>query len=91
MIKVNLSLCLTKYYAMKMSGGVEVLHVFWTSEPDGSEWSASRRGRFIPGERIHGTNWVGGWVIPRVCLDAVARREDPCLYRQSNPVVEPVG
>jgi len=27
---------------------------------DGSEWSASRLGRFTPGERFPGTHWVGG-------------------------------
>jgi hypothetical protein len=41
-----------------------------TSALDGGEWSASRPGRFIPGERPPGTHQVGGWVGPRAGLDA---------------------
>jgi hypothetical protein len=29
------------------------------------EWSASRPGRFIPGERATDTHWIGGWVGPQ--------------------------
>jgi hypothetical protein len=50
--KVKLSLCLTKYHAMKTYWGVEVqLHAFLISALDGGEWSASRTGRFDPWER----------------------------------------
>jgi hypothetical protein len=28
----------------------------------GGEWSASRPGRFTPGERAPRTHWIGGWV-----------------------------
>jgi hypothetical protein len=53
---------------MKACGGVDVqIHV-------GGEWSASHRGRFIPGERAHGTHWIGGWVDPRARLDDVEKR-----------------
>jgi hypothetical protein len=31
-----------------------------TSALDGGEWSASRPGRFIPGERSPGIHWIGG-------------------------------
>jgi hypothetical protein len=59
-IKLKLSLCLTKHN-MKAYGGVEVyLHAFLTSALDGSEWSASRPGRFTPMERAPGTHWIGG-------------------------------
>jgi hypothetical protein len=34
-------------------------------------WSASRRGRFTPGERVPGTPWIGKWVVPRANLDAM--------------------
>jgi hypothetical protein len=44
-------------------------HVFLTSALVGGEWSASRRGRFTPGERAAGTHWIGGWVGPRAGLD----------------------
>jgi hypothetical protein len=29
---------------------------------DGGDWSATRRGRFIPGEKSPGTNWIGVYV-----------------------------
>jgi hypothetical protein len=46
---------------MKMYGGVDPqAHVFLTSALVGDEWSASRTGRFTPGERVTGTHWIGG-------------------------------
>jgi hypothetical protein len=30
-----------------------------------AEWSASRPGPLTPGERAHGTHWIGGRVDPR--------------------------
>jgi hypothetical protein len=61
---------LAEHHAMKAYWGVEVyLHVFLTSVPDGGEWSASRPGRFTPGEKAAGTHWIGGWVGPRAGLD----------------------
>jgi hypothetical protein len=39
---------------------------FSTSAPVGGKWSASRTGRFTPGEKAPGTHWIGGWVDPRV-------------------------
>jgi hypothetical protein len=35
----------------------------------GGEWSASRPGRFTPGERAPSTYWIGGWEGPRAGLD----------------------
>jgi hypothetical protein len=40
-----------------------------TSDLAGGEWSASLPGRFTPGERAPGTNWIGGWVGPRAGLN----------------------
>jgi hypothetical protein len=40
-----------------------------------SEWSASRPGRFTPGEIAPGTRWIGGWVSPRAGLDDVEERK----------------
>jgi hypothetical protein len=55
---------------MKAYRGVDVwTHVFLTSALAGGEWSASRPGRFTPGERAPGTHWIGGWVAPRAGLD----------------------
>jgi hypothetical protein len=51
-IKVKLSLCLTKHHAMKTYGGVKVqFYAFLTSVLDGGDWSASPPGRFNPEER----------------------------------------
>jgi hypothetical protein len=47
----------------------------WTSALIGGEWSASRPGRFITGERASDTHWIGGWVDPRTGLDDVERRK----------------
>jgi hypothetical protein len=38
-------------------------------------WSASRPGRFPPGENAPGTHWIGGWVNPRAGLDDVEKRK----------------
>jgi hypothetical protein len=38
-------------------------------------WSASRPGRYTPGERAPGTLWIGGWVDPRAGLDDVEKRK----------------
>jgi hypothetical protein len=48
------------------------IHTFFTSILDEGEWSASRLGRFNPGERTPGTHLIGSWVVPSVVLDAVA-------------------
>jgi hypothetical protein len=61
---------------MKTYGGVDIyIHIFLTSAPVGGEWSASRPGRFTPGERAPGTHWIGGWVGPRAGLDNVEKRK----------------
>jgi hypothetical protein len=39
---------------------------------------------FLSGERATGTHWIGGWVGPRVGLDAVEKRKI-VHYRESNP------
>jgi hypothetical protein len=60
---------------MKAYGGMDVqIHIFLTSALVGGEWSASRPGRFTPGERVPGTHWIGGWVDPRPGLDDVEKR-----------------
>jgi hypothetical protein len=64
-----------------------------TSALVGGEWSASRPGRFNPGETAPGTHWIGGWVGPRTGLDDVERRQilslpehELATLRQSSPV-----
>jgi hypothetical protein len=46
---------------------------------DGGKWSASRPGRFIPGERGSGTHRLGGWVGPRAGLHALQKRKSVAL------------
>jgi hypothetical protein len=59
---------------MKAYGGVDIqIHIFLTSTLTRGEWSASRLGRFTPGERAHGTHWIRGWVDPRAGLDDVEK------------------
>jgi hypothetical protein len=74
---------------MKTYGGVEIqLHAFLTLALYGGKWSASRPGRFTPGERVPGTHWIGGGVGPRAGLDAVARRKLPATARIRTPVAQ---
>jgi hypothetical protein len=51
------------------------IHIFLTSSLAGGEWSASRPGRFIPGDRAPSTHWVGGWVDHIAGLDDVEKRK----------------
>jgi hypothetical protein len=61
---------------MKAYEGVDVkIHIFLISALAGGEWSASRPGRFTPGERALGTHWLGGWVDLRAGLDDVEKRK----------------
>jgi hypothetical protein len=41
----------------------------------GGEWSASRPGLSISGERALGTHWTGRWVGSRIGLNDVERRK----------------
>jgi hypothetical protein len=59
----KLSLGLITNHSMKMYEGGGIAPP--TMALDGGEWSASRPGRFIPGEGAPGTHWVGDWVGSR--------------------------
>jgi hypothetical protein len=56
-----------------------------TTALDVGEWSASRPGLFNPWQRDHVIHWIGGWVGPSTGLDAVAKRNIPWPFRESNP------
>jgi hypothetical protein len=57
-------------------GGVDVqIHIFLTSTLVGGEWSVSRPGCFIPGERAPGTHLIRRWVGPRADLDDIEKRK----------------
>jgi hypothetical protein len=83
--KIKLFACLTNY-ALRHKGvwGVDVqIHIFLTSVLVGGEWSASRPCHFNPGERVPGTNWIGGWVDPKPDW-TTWRRENSWSYRNSS-------
>jgi hypothetical protein len=46
----------------------------------GIRWSASRPGRFIPGEISLGTHWIGGWVA-REPVWTLWGRDRSCPWR----------
>jgi hypothetical protein len=63
---------LVKYNELTTHGGVRgIASAFLTSALDGGECSATRPGRFTPGEGTPGKHWLRGWVSPRAGLDAV--------------------
>lgn len=63
---------------------------FLTSEAEGNEWSASRLGRLISGNRALGTHWIKGLVGHRGCLDVMKRKiSHPC--QESNQVCPAVA
>jgi hypothetical protein len=66
-------------------------HVFLTTALVGSEWSASRPGRFTPGERA--PRRIGGcWVGPRAGLDITEKRKFLTLPGLELPsAVQPVA
>jgi hypothetical protein len=74
---------------VKAYGGVDVeIHIFLTSALFGAGWSASRPGRFTPGERAPGTHWIRGWVDPRAGLDDLEKRK---FLTIPGPELRPLG
>jgi hypothetical protein len=59
--------------------------IIQTSALVGGEWLASRAGRFTPGGRAPGTNWIRDWVGPRAGLDDIEKILDPTGTRTPNP------
>jgi hypothetical protein len=60
---------------MKKYGGVDIYQAFLTSALIGGEWSASRPGHSISGERAPGTHWIGDWVGHKAGMDTVEKRK----------------
>jgi hypothetical protein len=65
------------YFGVKLK-----LHAFLSLTLDGCEWPTPRSGLFNFGERAPGTDLIGDWMVPRLGLDAVAKRKNPCTYRE---------
>jgi hypothetical protein len=59
--------------------------LFLTSALDGDEWSASRLGRYMPGETDSCT-LDRGWVGLRNVLEVVEKGKIPCPCRESTPL-----
>jgi hypothetical protein len=58
-----------------MGGGESIDQHFLDLCTSWSEWSASRPDLFTPGERSHGTHWIGGWSGPRTGPGDVEKRK----------------
>jgi hypothetical protein len=72
---VKLSLCLTKHYAMKAYGGVDIwIHIILTSALAGMSGQVHAPAALPPGERTSGTHWIGGWVDPSQSLHRTLSR-----------------
>jgi hypothetical protein len=70
-LKLFLSLICYALCHEDICGSVGIAPPFLNSVLDGGEYSASRPSLFTPGETDTGTHWIGGWVGPRVGLEAV--------------------
>jgi hypothetical protein len=71
------------------SGGISPPKL--TSAVDGGEWSASHTGPYTPRETAAGTHWVGGWLGPRLGLEAVEKKESLAPVGNRKPAVQPVA
>jgi hypothetical protein len=79
-----MSLCLIKHHVMKIYRGSEgIAPLFLTSALN----EVSHRGRFKPGKRAPGTQWIGSWFGPKASPNIV---EDRSLAPDWNrtPVVQ---
>jgi hypothetical protein len=85
-VKIQLAPCLLNEALSyeDIPGTGIIAHTFLTTTLDRGEWSASRPGIFTVGDTAPGTNWTGGWVDLRLCLDASEKRKI-LNFRESNP------
>jgi hypothetical protein len=75
LLKVKLSLCLTKHHTVKTywwSGGIGLRILCLGTR---MRWSATRHGRFTPRERALGSHWIRGRVGPRTGMNTVVNRK----------------
>jgi hypothetical protein len=86
-MEVKMSLCLSNWasHHKDVWRSVGIAPLFLTSALVGVEWSAVGSGRFTHREWGSHYSWIGGWVGPRVALDAVEYRKISCPCRELNP------
>ena len=74
---------------MRIAGVGIQLHSFLISALDGGELLASRPGRFIPGERVPCTRWIGGKVGPSACQKIFEKRKSvtSAFHRRIDKIV----
>jgi hypothetical protein len=81
-LNVKLSLCSTRYHAVKTYWGVEAyLHASLNPALEGGDLSASRASRFTPED----TNWVGGGCAQEPVQTRWRREENTSRCRGLNP------
>jgi hypothetical protein len=68
-------------YHEDIQGGGGIVPQFLTLASDGSEWSTSSPGGFIPGEIVSNTHCIGSCMGCRANLDAVENRKFFLLLR----------
>jgi len=74
----------SEIHVIKLYGSVKVkLHSFWTLTLNGSEWSASRSGRFTPWERDTDAYWITDWLASELVWTCW-RVENFCPCEDSN-------
>jgi len=71
-----------------MNGGVTIHILKLGMEVSGQLYAPVN---FISEGRAPDTHWIGGWASLRSCLDAVTKKQIPCLSGNRTPVVQPVG
>jgi hypothetical protein len=57
------------------------LQAFLNSKLDGSEWSASRGGRFVSRKSAFYVHWIGGHISSRADIDTTVERKRLALAR----------
>jgi hypothetical protein len=72
-------------------GSGDIAPQYLISAVDKAEWSASRPGRFTPGERAAGTHLKESWMGTGAGLDSVKKRKTPASAGNRTLAVQPVA
>jgi hypothetical protein len=83
-VKIKLSLCLNNEAPCNKNVWGVYIYIgpaFLISATDGDEWSASRPGRFTPGQTTPGVHFICGLAGPTAGLDITEKRKVFCSCR----------